>query len=297
MSKIYDLADTWNAGGTTFTAIKMNVTNTASAAGSQLIDLQTGGTQRFGIRAPHISLGTDATPFANLVDVWNTSGTMVGIKYNVTDTASNASSLLMDLQVGGVSQLNVTKIGRLVFGSTGAILVSGTFGGDGNWWNSNALNILGTSYLGFGAADLRLYRDGAANTLAQRNGTNAQVSRLYNTYTDASNYERWSCRWDGNILKFGTEKAGTGVTRQFGIYSDSTRLIQFDATFIQIEKEVYILENLIGAAKYQEWSEMTAPAAPAANKVRIYAEDNGSGKTRLMARFNTGAAQQIAIEP
>jgi hypothetical protein len=43
--------------------------------------------------------------------------------------------------------------------------------------------------------------------------------------------------------------------------------------------------------------EQTAPAAPAANGVRIYAEDNGAGKTRLMALFATGVAQQIAIEP
>ena len=48
---------------------------------------------------------------------------------------------------------------------------------------------------------------------------------------------------------------------------------------------------------YMQLSEMTAPAAPAANNVVSYAEDNGSGKTRLMARFATGAAQQIAIEP
>ena len=37
--------------------------------------------------------------------------------------------------------------------------------------------------------------------------------------------------------------------------------------------------------------------APAANGVRIYAEDNGAGKTRIMALFATGAAVQIAIEP
>jgi hypothetical protein len=48
---------------------------------------------------------------------------------------------------------------------------------------------------------------------------------------------------------------------------------------------------------YMQMSEMTAPAAPAADGVRIYAVDNGSGKTRLMALFATGAAQQIAIEP
>ncbi len=43
--------------------------------------------------------------------------------------------------------------------------------------------------------------------------------------------------------------------------------------------------------------EQTAPSAPATNNVYIYAEDNGAGKTCLMALFPTGAAQQIAIEP
>jgi hypothetical protein len=46
-----------------------------------------------------------------------------------------------------------------------------------------------------------------------------------------------------------------------------------------------------------QFVEMTAPTAPATNGVRIYAEDNGAGKTRLMALFATGVAQQIAIEP
>ena len=45
-----------------------------------------------------------------------------------------------------------------------------------------------------------------------------------------------------------------------------------------------------------ELEEMTAPAG-AANKARIYTEDNGSGKTRLMVIFGSGAAVQIAIEP
>lgn len=43
--------------------------------------------------------------------------------------------------------------------------------------------------------------------------------------------------------------------------------------------------------------EQTEPAAPAADKVLVYAKDNGSGKTQLMARFSSGAAQQIAIQP
>ena len=50
MAFIYDLTDTWNAGGTTFSAIKMNVTDTASAAASKLVTLQVGGTEKFSVQ-------------------------------------------------------------------------------------------------------------------------------------------------------------------------------------------------------------------------------------------------------
>lgn len=50
MANIYDMADTWNAAGTTFAAIKMNVTDTASAAASLLLDLQVGGASKFSVR-------------------------------------------------------------------------------------------------------------------------------------------------------------------------------------------------------------------------------------------------------
>jgi hypothetical protein len=39
------------------------------------------------------------------------------------------------------------------------------------------------------------------------------------------------------------------------------------------------------------------PAAPAANKARLYAKDNGSGKTVVYARFATGAIQAVATQP
>jgi hypothetical protein len=57
--------------------------------------------------------------------------------------------------------------------------------------------------------DVRLIRD-AAQTLAQRNGTNPQTFRLYNTYTDGSNYERGFFRYNTNVLEIGHEAAGTG---------------------------------------------------------------------------------------
>jgi hypothetical protein len=61
-------------------------------------------------------------------------------------------------------------------------------------------------------SDLQIHRD-AANTLAQRNATNAQTFRVYNTFTDASNYERGFMRWNANVLQIGNESAGTGVAR------------------------------------------------------------------------------------
>jgi hypothetical protein len=53
-------------------------------------------------------------PLSNLTALWNSIGTtFAAIKMNVTDTASAAGSLLIDLQVGGVSQFKVSKGGRI----------------------------------------------------------------------------------------------------------------------------------------------------------------------------------------
>ncbi len=50
MADIFNLTDTWNSAGVVFTAIKMNVTDTASAAFTpKLIDLQVGGVSMFNV--------------------------------------------------------------------------------------------------------------------------------------------------------------------------------------------------------------------------------------------------------
>lgn len=46
-----------------------------------------------------------------------------------------------------------------------------------------------------------------------------------------------------------------------------------------------------------EGIETTEPAAPSANGWKLFAVDNGAGKTKLMVRFPSGASQQLAIEP
>lgn len=50
-------------------------------------------------------------------------------------------------------------------------------------------------------------------------------------------------------------------------------------------------------AKYIEFNEMTAPGNGDANTARLYAVDNGSGKTQLCVVFRSGAVQVLATEP
>lgn len=57
--------------------------------------------------------GANAQPLVSLAQTWNTTGAPTGLLLNVTDTASDAASLLADLQVGGVSVFKVSKAGAI----------------------------------------------------------------------------------------------------------------------------------------------------------------------------------------
>ena len=247
----------------------------------------------------------------DIADTWAASGTVfTGIKLNVTDTASAAGSLLMDLQVGGVSRFSVSK--------TGAVTTPGSLNaGVDIYWTRDLYALSSTARITW-TGGLSLHQD-AANTLAQRNGVNAQEVRVYKTYTDAANFERVGVGdipsiTGNNGLYFG--RAGTGLARNLYIFNESNSGIIFGTnanvrwqvtsagTFGAWVDNTLDIGNVsdqrprnVFIAGYNQLSEMTAPAAPAANGVRIYAEDDGAGKTRLMARFATGAAVQIAIEP
>ena len=67
--------------------------------------------------------GANAQSLLDLAGTWNTTGNPTAIKLNITNTASGATSNLMDLQVGGVSKFKVDKAGSVTtagFGSTTA---------------------------------------------------------------------------------------------------------------------------------------------------------------------------------
>ena len=194
---VINLSQTWNNAATTFTGLKLNVTNTASAAGSNLLDLQVNGTSQFrvGSSGGVVSAGSITAPGNGFGGISLGPGTAYG-----------------------ASQLNVSSnFGLLTDNGTPA------FGWDGS------LAYLPGGQIGFGTSiftgniDIYLARD-AANTLAQRNGTNAQTFRLYNTYTDASNYERGFLQWNSNVLEIGSEGAGTGSEQPVRITAATLKL-------------------------------------------------------------------------
>jgi hypothetical protein len=110
-------------------------------------------------------------------------------------------------------------LGQFGFGDARVVLASNSVIGFSN----------SASVSGFTASDAALRRD-AANTLAQRNGTNSQTARIYNTFTSATNFERAKIEWASNILRIGTEKGADGGTaRDMELQTDGVTRITVKA--------------------------------------------------------------------
>ena len=120
------LTETWNDGADTFTAIKVNITNTASASASKLLDLQVGSVPKFTVRrdgsfdALSATLAggtvTASAPLASLSQTWDVSGSpadFTAMLVNITNTNSLSSSKLLDLQLGGTSKFKVQRDGEI----------------------------------------------------------------------------------------------------------------------------------------------------------------------------------------
>jgi hypothetical protein len=184
---------------------------------------------------------TASDPVIDASQTWNNAaGTFYGQAFNVTNTASASGSLLAYWQVPATNSGGAIRPDGRFLSYAGSAPSGGTSfgqaGGTAFLITSGSTNILsiGTSGINLQAAgvigwspssnadvgtDLYIYRD-AANTLAQRNGTNAQTFRVYNTYTDASNYERADIGWSSNTFVIDVTKAGTGTRRAFSLKYD-----------------------------------------------------------------------------
>lgn len=69
--------------------------------------------------------GSNATSMIDLAGTWNTSGTPTAFKLNITDTASNAASLLFDFQTSGTSRIKCDKTGAITVAANGGLFGAG----------------------------------------------------------------------------------------------------------------------------------------------------------------------------
>jgi len=163
-------AATWNNAATVFTAWKLNVTDTASNADSLLLDLQTGGASYFSVtKRGEVRIGQPT----NLFD-------------------ENPVQLHSNYQYTGLSWANGGYCLAVVAGAVYQTIFDNNYPGltiSNNLPLQWGITAPAAGQVNASVADLKLYRDGAAGILAQRNGTNTQAFRLYRTYTDSSNYE------------------------------------------------------------------------------------------------------------
>ena len=162
---------------------------------------------------------TADAPVLNLAQTWNNAAvTFTGMRFNVPTDTSNASSLLMDLQVGGVSVAHFRKDGTLrtpaIHGFSSVSLRAGT-GGDGYGSaivTANSSNQLLVPFGYLSLNDVLLTRRGAANLrlgAADTTGTTAPTAQTLSVQSWASSTN--NNQPGANFTIDGSQGTGTGA--------------------------------------------------------------------------------------
>lgn len=146
--------------------------------------------------------------------------TIGGGSGNVVGPASATDNAIVrfDATTGKLVQNSgaiIADTGDVTF-SSGAGSFAGVFLGNYTLAANAALAWTNTNGSVSASQDTFLLRD-AGNVLAQRNGTNAQTFSVYNTFTDASNYERLNVKFQSNTATISAQSLGTGTSRALQI--------------------------------------------------------------------------------
>jgi hypothetical protein len=241
----------------------------------------------------------------NIQQTWNTSGAPTAIKLNVIDTASTGTSNLMDLQVGGVSKFKVRKDGWINANSliSPSILYFGSY----NQEYQAGLYIDGDFRsqkirAGLGNNSPSLAADGD-HIFAQRNGLAPQESRIYGTYTNATNFERLNLKYNStdSAFQIGTEKGFSGTARPLQLQTDgATRMTLSTGGNVGIgtttpDTKLYVVGKLAVNNSVLGGKALDVYTAEAGSAATIQSNGltNGDGILQLVSPSSSGVAYAL----
>ena len=246
-----DVAQTWNAGGQTFEAMVCDITDTASAADSSLINLKVGGTPKFRVGkdgdAQFYNAYTDASNYERLRINYDSINNVFAIRPENDGTGQTRrlalcgqGGLELETQPGVTSVVLLTgnfspkldmDLGRTVDrwnqlflgGDTetnSAPMIDGeqTWNDGADTFEAMVFDITDTA----SAADSALMNLKVGGASKFRVGKDGSIA-CYNAYTDASNYERLRMWYDASATSFriGVQEVGTGADRDLIIASSN----------------------------------------------------------------------------
>lgn len=183
-----------------------------------------------GIRSAIYQSSPISTPSGNLVTLKATATAheVASVQPIVWSVNSTTAATLTSTQLQLPTQLVITVPNSPAYAAMGVLMSGDTFSRISCGLDS------GTPFFGMGVGsttrDVFLFRE-ATGVFAQRNSTNAQALRVYNTYTNSSNYERGIFDWAGSpgVLQIGTQHAGTGTAKSVQIVTSGTPRIDIAA--------------------------------------------------------------------
>lgn len=245
---------------------------------------------------------------------------------NANGFVLNQTAYCTNCQAEGATGANV------LFGASGSSYVGGTVFGTntgteaGFQWGTGpegtigGTAVVGTRLYNFGSAGRPLrFVNATAGTVVDAHLFAGSLTTAVHGTPNATDSIRLTSNDNQAVTQVGTRwtqhgrmvhhAAASGMSQAYTLRTSGggSDIINFNASSRRLEMPQSDLRFFTDQYSTQTWEvnnagwieglEIADPAAPSANRGRLYFRDNGSSKTQLCVRFPTGAVQVIATEP